>query len=248
MKFKTSISETKNGEHLVRGHNIVELLNKHSFAEVILLLLRGDLPSANEAKLLEAMLVASVENGIEAPSIYVPRVVAASGNDMHVALAASCLAIGSKHGGAAEACATLLASEKSPEEIVNGKKMIAGFGHKIYKDADPRAAALYEKAKSLGFACTYFEKAYAIEAALATKKAKPRTDSTVVESSTGGKKLPLNIDGAIAATLLELKLDPRLGKALFMIARLVGASAHILEEMNQGNSYYRLEEGDVETE
>ena len=150
---------------------------------------------------------------------------------MHVALAASCLAIGSKHGGAAESCAALLASDKTPDEIVVQEKVIPGFGHKIYKDADPRAAALYEKAKSLGFACKHFEKAYAIEAALAAKK---------------GKKLPLNIDGAIAATLLELKLNPRLGKSLFMIARLVGASAHILEEMNQGNSYYRLEEGDVE--
>ncbi len=245
MKFKTSISTTKNGEHAIRGHNIVELLSEHSFAEVILLLLRGDLGTANEAKLLEAMLVASVENGIEAPSVYVPRIVAASGNDMHVALAASCLAIGSKHGGAAESCATLLASDKTPDEIVNETKtkprtdptavgsstrVLPGFGHKIYKDADPRTTALYEKTKQLGFAATYFEKGYAIERALAAKK---------------GKKLPLNIDGAIAATLLELKLDPRLGKALFMIARLVGASAHVLEELNQDNSYYRLEESDA---
>lgn len=233
MKFHTKISKTENGKHFVRGHNIVELLSKHSFAEVMLLLLRGDLGTANEAKLLEAMLVASVENGIEAPSLYVPRIVAASGNDFHVALAASCLAIGSKHGGAAEAGAILLASEKTAEAIVEENKIIPGFGHKIYKDADPRATALYEKAKQLGFAATYFEKAYAIEKTLAAKK---------------NKKLPLNIDGAIAATLLELKLDPRLGKALFMIARLVGASAHILEELNQGNSYYRLEGGDVAIE
>ncbi len=233
MKFKTTISTTKNGEHAIRGHNITELLSKHSFSEVILLLLRGDLGTTNETKLLEAMLVASVENGIEAPSLFVPRIVAASGNDMHVALAASCLAIGSKHGGAAEACAALLTSNKTAEEIVADTKVIAGFGHKIYKTEDPRATALYNKARELGFAATYFEKAYAIEKALATKK---------------NKTLPLNIDGAIAATLLELKLDPRLGKALFMIARIVGASAHILEEMNQSNNYYRLEEGDVKNE
>ena len=175
------------------------------------------------------MLVASVENGIEAPSLYVPRIVAASGNDFHVALAASCLAIGSKHGGAAEACAMILASDKTTEEIIQG--IVPGFGHKIYKTEDPRATALYNKTKELGFAATYFDKAYAIEKTLETKK---------------GKKLPLNIDGAIAAILLELKLDPRLGKALFMIARIVGASAHILEEMNQKNSYYRLEESDIE--
>lgn len=247
MKFKTKISATKNNEHTIREKNLIDLINNHSLAEVILLLLRGDMGTKAENALLEAMLVATVENGIEAPSLYVPRIVAASGNDFHVALAAACLAIGSKHGGAGEAAAEILASNKTPEEIVELKTkprtdptavgsstgVIPGFGHKIYKDVDPRAAALFAKAKKLGFSCIYFEKAYAIEKLLAAKK---------------GKTIPLNIDGAIAAVMLELKLDPRLGKAVFMIARTIGASAHILEELNQNNSYYRLEEGDAVNE
>ncbi len=233
MKFKTSISKTKNGAHSIRGYDLAALVEKNSFAETAMLLLRGDLPAKAEAKFLESLLVAASENGIEAPSLYVPRVVAASGNQFHAALAAGILAIGECHGGAGEAAAQLLASGKTAKEIVSQNKIVPGFGHKIYKDADPRVTALYKKAKKLKLSCKYFDLAYGIESELAALK---------------GKKLPLNIDGALAAGMLELKLDPRLGKAIFLIARIVGMSAHVLEEMNQNNSYYRLEEGDVVNE
>ncbi len=230
MQFKTKISKTENNEHFVRGHNLVELIEKYSWAEVIILLLRGDLPTKNEAKFLENILVAASENGIEAPSLYAPRVSLASGNSFNVALAAGILAIGNKHGGAGEACAELLASTKTPKEIVAENKIVPGFGHKIYKDADPRATALYAQAKKLKLPCEYFDKAYAVEKELENSK---------------NKKLPLNIDGALAAGMLELKLDPRLGQAIFIIARIVGMSAHILEEQTQKNSYYRLEKKDL---
>lgn len=233
MKFKTKISKTEGTLHSIRGINLLELIEKHSFADVVFLLLRGNLPDGKEATLLEAMLVASVENGLEAPSLFVPRVVAASGNDMHVALASGMLAIGSKHGGAGEQAAMLLASDRTAADIVEQERIIPGFGHKIYKEEDPRALALFEKAKTLGFPCVYFKKAYEIEASLAAKK---------------GKKLPLNIDGAIAAVMLELGFDPRLGKAFFLIARIVAMAAHVKEEMEQENSYYRLDETEVQNE
>lgn len=233
MKFRTRISKTEEGKHIVKGHDLTLLIKERSFAEVIFLLLKGNLPNKKEKDLLEAMLVASVENGIEAPSIFVPRIVAASGNKAHVALAAGMLAIGEKHGGAAEKAAMLFGSGKSAKQIVVEEDIIPGFGHKIYKEEDPRAAALYEKAKELGFSYKSFEFAYDIEKELEKKK---------------GKKLPLNIDGALACSMLELGFDAKLGKSLFLISRIVGMSAHVFEEMEQNNSFYRLEEGDVEYE
>ncbi len=234
MQFKTKISKTKDGKHLIRGYDLVDLIKTKSFSEVIFLLLRGDFPKENEKKLLEAMLVAATENGIEAPSIFVPRVVAASGNDAHVALAAGMLAIGEKHGGAAEKAAKFFADHiaETAKAVVEDHKneIVPGFGHKIYKDEDPRTKALFEKAKELGFLCKYFDFAYEIEKELENKK---------------GKKLPLNIDGALACCMLELEFDVKLGKALFLISRIIGMSAHVLEELQQGNSYYRLEENDI---
>lgn len=233
MKFHTKVSKTDNGKHIIRGHELSELIEKRSFGEVVFLLLRGSFPTPQEKELLEAMLVAGMENGIAAPSLYVPRIVAASGNSFHAALAAGLLSIGEKHGGAGEAAAHLFASDTNVEEIVQSGMIIPGFGHKIYKEADPRTKVLYEKAKTLGFSCTYFDRAFAIEKELEKKK---------------GKKLPLNIDGALACCMLELGFDSALGKALFLIARIVGMSAHVLEEMQQGNSYYRLDEKDFTSE
>lgn len=230
MKFLTKISKTEDGRHSIHGYDLIELIEKRSFTEIIFLLLRGNFPTPQEKELLEAMLVASVENGIEAPSLYVPRVVAASGNPFHVALGAGMLSIGEKHGGAAEQCAELLSSGKSAQDILSQEKVIPGFGHKIYKDQDPRTKALHEKAKNLGFSCAYFDLAFQIEKELENKK---------------GKKLPLNIDGALACCMLEMGFNPKLGKALFLISRIVGMSAHVLEEMEQNNSYYRLDEKDL---
>lgn len=230
MKFKTSISQSKDGKHFVRGKELLELIDKHSFVEVMFLFLRGNLPAKNERQLLDAVLVAAMENGIHAPSLFVPRVVAASGNDFHTALAAGMISIGEKHGGAAEKAAEIFGSGKTSAEIITEYKIIPGFGHKIYKEEDPRAALLEQKAEALGFSGKYFKIAKDVEKALAEKK---------------GKKLPLNIDGAMACCMLELGLDPKLGKALFLIARIVAMSAHILEEYKQGNSYYRLDESDV---
>ena len=48
-----------------------------------------------------------------------------------------------------------------------------------------------------------------------------------------GRPLPLNVDGAIAALLLEMEMDWRLGKAFFLISRAAGLSAHYLEQVTR---------------
>lgn len=237
MKFRTSISTTTNGQHFIRGISLTELIENRSFAEAVFLLLRGNFPTPEEKTLFEAMLVAAMENGLEAPSIFVPRVVKASGNAFHVALAAGMLAIGERHGGAGEKAAELFVSGKSASEIaaeyMERGRPIPGFGHKVYKNEDPRAAALYAKAKELGLAGRAFTIAYDLEEEIERRK---------------GKKIPLNIDGAQAACLLELGFDWRLGKALFLMARIVGMSSHVLEETLQDNTFYRLDEEDLRHE
>lgn len=229
LNLTTKLSSFKHNHHRIRNHDLIKLIEKHSLIDVIFLLWRGNLPKAREGKLLESMLVASVEHGLAAPSIFIPRVVASTGNSMNAALAASALAVGTRHGGAIEAAAYLLARPGKPAQLVAEylatKKTIPGLGHKIYKTEDPRATALYHRARQLHFKCHYFKKAYAIERAFQKEKS---------------KRLPLNIDGAIAAGLLELGFDPRLGQAFFIIPRLIGAAAHILEELASGQSYHRL--------
>ncbi|MEX1112570.1 MAG: citrate/2-methylcitrate synthase, partial [Candidatus Andersenbacteria bacterium] len=196
LDIQTNISNHDNGHHFIRGHQIETLIQQQSLSDVIFLLWRGNLPQTNEKVLLEALMIAATEHGAEAPSIFVPRVVASTGNPMNTALAASALTVGEKHGGAIEAAAHMLLEDQEAEDIVAGrleeKTIIPGLGHKIYKQEDPRATALYSKAQELEFSCSYFKKAYDIERIFTERK---------------GKKLPLNVDGAMAAGMLELKLD-----------------------------------------
>lgn len=234
MKFNTKISTTKDGEHSIYGEKVTELMKGHTFTDSIFLLYAGKLPNGGERALLDAMLVAGAEHGVETPSAYVPRVSAASGNSVHTAMASGILAIGEAHGGAGEAAAYLLLQSEDAETIVAecivSKKAIPGFGHRTYKDEDPRATIIYTKAKEAGVLLDAFTKAYAIESALASAK---------------GKKLPLNIDGAFAAGVLALGMHPRAAKALFVLARVAGMGAHALEELAQGGGYKRLDPADI---
>lgn len=231
MEFNTNISASENGEHRIYGKSVEELMREHTYTEVVFLLLSGKLPTDAERALLDSMLVAAAEHGVEAPSLYVPRVSVASGNDVHVGMAAGILAIGSVHGGAGEASAVMLARPEAAEELVaeymEKKERMPGFGHMIYKDEDPRATIIFEKAKAGSLPLAAFEKAYAIEKALEAAK---------------GKKLPLNIDGAFAAATLSLGLAPAAAKALFVLARTAGMAAHAIEEARQKGGYHRLTE------
>ena len=108
MEFRTKISKTKDGKHLIYGKNILDLIDKNSFVDMFFLLIRGELPKKNEAELLNSILVAATEHGVAAPSAFVPRTVASTGNTMNTALAAGVLTIGEKHGGAVEQIAKIM--------------------------------------------------------------------------------------------------------------------------------------------
>lgn len=235
MKWRTAISTNKNGELYVRGESLESLIEKHSFTEAVFLLLKGSLPNEKEKKILDAILVAMCEHGIAAPSTFVARVAISTGNPFNSALAAGILAIGDYHGGAIEKCAYYLQSGERAQNIVENVLKdggrIPGYGHKMYKDSDPRTQTLFKKATELGFNRMYVVRALEIENEL---------------HSQTGKKLPLNIDGAVAAIMSEIGIDWKLGKALFVLGRLPGLIAHTYEEMTQEKPYRRLEENDVE--
>lgn len=235
-KFETTIStHDENGNPIIRGYDLIDLINKVSFTESIFLVLKGELPNEKEAKLLNSLLVSSIEHGVEAPSTTIARLTASNGIPSSTAIAAGVASIGDSHGGAAEALAKILQenAEKPAIEIVaefkETKRRIPGFGHKIYK-IDPRTQALLEIAKQTGFDGKFVKLCLEIEKEL---------------EKTSGKNLPLNIDGTIAALMSELGFDWRLGKSLFIISRVVGIAAHVHEEQKTGKPVRRISEEDV---
>ena len=234
-KWKTSISTRRSGELYIRGYKFLDLLKERDFVDMVFLLWRGKFPTRNESKMFNTMLVSAAEHGLEAPSTFVPRTVASCGTSFSTAVGAGILAIGERHGGAVEKIAFELQSPASAKKIVKEalarKEYLAGFGHKIYKGGDPRVSILFSQAKKLKLCGKFIKKALALEKEL---------------KLWSGKFIPLNIDGALGALMSELGFDWRLGKAIFILARIVGISAHVLEEIANEKTYRRLADDDVE--
>ena len=96
-------------------------------------------------------------------------------------------------------------------------RRLPGFGHRVHT-ADPRTKRLFELAASLGVAGEHVRLSLAIEAEL---------------ERSSGKKLPINVDGAIAAVSSDMGFDWRLGKAFFLLGRVAGLTAQVYEEQTQ---------------
>lgn len=227
-KSRTAISNIAPGEIRVRGYDIIELMGRKSFAEVVYLVLKGQMPTEAEGKMMDAILTSSVDHGVTPPSSLAARTVMSGGNPLNAAVAGGILTIGDTHGGAIEQCARILQkwvqSEDDPVAVAHNllaslvavKMRMPGFGHRLHK-IDPRTVRLFEMADQLKFSGRHQALAKAIEG--------------VFEKQ--GKSLPINVDGAIAAVISDMGFDWRLGKGFFIISRTVGLIAHAYEELTR---------------
>lgn len=240
MKFVTHINNEADGELQIRGKNYMDMLRSMTYVQGLYFLLTGREPTKGQERLFNALLLACLDHGIKPATGFVPMVVAASGNEMTHALAAGVLAIGPYHGGAVDHAAQMYYEyahngSSSISGIVHQmraqRKRVPGYGHRFYRDNDPRAEFLLELAKQEGYSNDYIAIAREFERA--------------IEQELGSKKI-LNVDGAAAAVLLEIGLPPDSGNGLFALARMGGMIAHVLEEMRSGAVVRRLDDSEVE--
>src|SRR3712207_5658527 len=106
--WRTGISRIRPGEILLRGYPVEQLIGRVSFVEVAWLLLRGELPTPTQGRLLEAALVAAVDHGPQAPSIAAARMAATCGVGLNNAVATGVNLLGDVHGGAGQQCMEIL--------------------------------------------------------------------------------------------------------------------------------------------
>jgi len=243
--WSTSIIDIRPGVIRTRGIPIQDLIGKISFPQMIWLMLRGELPSPEQAKLLEACLVAAVDHGPHAPSIAISRMAVTCGLSLNGAMASAINVLDDIHGGAGEQCLSLyqqIAARLPQLEAANDPavlavavedgldcftaeygKIIPGFGHRFHP-VDPRVAplvTLVQEAASKGDVLgAYVQIAHEVESAL-----KKRTSKT----------LPMNIDGITAAVFGELGFSPPLARGIFILSRSVGILAHASEQSQQGH-------------
>lgn len=246
LHWKTAITDVQPNRVSLRGYPIDKLMGEISFSQVIYLVLKGELPSPEKGKLIDAIFVSSVDHGASPPSVLAARTVASTGAELNSAIAAGVLAISRFHGGAIEEGMELFheiagrmeekgISEREAaadvlKEMKEKKKRASGFGHRIHTQ-DPRTKKLFSLAEELGLAGKYVRIARAVEEELAGLL---------------GKSLPINVDGAIAALLCELDVPSEIGNAFFIIARVPGLVAHIHEEKTRMRPMRKIHPQDYE--
>ena len=225
------ITKIEPNKVVVRGYRIDELMGRVPFAHAVYLTLKGELPTEAQGRVMDALLVASVDHGATPPSALAARTVASGGASLTAGIAAGVMTINRHHGGAIEGCMQVLLEavarqRASGEDALTTaralmvdyraqKKRVPGYGHRIHTD-DPRTAKLFAIAEEAGVAGEYVAMAQALQQAM---------------KESLGKDLPLNVDGAIAAVLCEMDFPPEMGNGLFAIARTVGLAAHVFDEI-----------------
>jgi citrate synthase len=229
--WTTALSSTTADSISIRGHDLAELIGTVPFPSVLALLYTGDLPDPATARLVDAVMVASIDHGTGPPSVLAARTAISGGATLPAAAAAGLLTFGDSHGAAVESAmhelaAVLERSESSDitvseaaDELVAARRAdgrrIPGFGHRQHKHRDPRLDRLLAVASESGVAGNHIAAALAIEASLTRRIGRPT---------------PINIDGAVAAILGEVGFPSDLGNAVFIAARLAGILAHANEE------------------
>lgn len=236
--WDTSIIDIHPGKIAIRGYPVEQLIGRVRFPEMIWLMLRGELPTAAQAELLEAALVPGVDHGPHAPSIAISRMAVTCGLPVNGAMASAINVLDDIHGGAGQQCMEryreidALAGESGDlveaaakvleRHRAEGEKIMPGFGHRFHP-IDPRVAPLYEvlrRAEASGaIGGRYARIGRAVEAALLAHK---------------GRTIPMNIDGITAVIFCELGFEPELGRGLFILSRSVGILAHAWEQKQRG--------------
>lgn len=190
-----------------------------------LYLLTGRRPDARHARAIEQYLISTIDHGFNA-STFTARVVASTGADVASAICAALGAFsGPLHGGAPDRALDALDAIGDPanatawaQAALDRGQRIMGFGHAVYRTADPRAELL--KSIALGLGGDLVQRAVRVEDDVTAVLAQWRHD----------RELRANVE-FYAGVVMELCGVPRsMFTPTFAVSRVVGWSAHILEQ------------------
>jgi citrate synthase len=189
-------------------------------------MLQGRPPTAAQVMAAERYLVLTAEHGMNA-STFTARVIASTGADAAAALVGAAGALsGPLHGGAPSLVLDMLDEIATVERagawiaraIADGRR-IMGFGHRVYRTEDPRAACLRATADEIDAPRTHLARAVEREALAQLRAAKP------------DRVLATNVEFWSAVALEGAGIPRELFTPTFAVARTVGWTAHLLEQV-----------------
>ncbi|HVC60992.1 MAG TPA: citrate synthase [Acetobacteraceae bacterium] len=200
----------------------------------LLRMLHGRQPEAAAARALDTYFTAMADSGMS-PSSFTARVVASTRASVASAvLGAWCAFSGPLHGGApgptldlVDALAATGDMDAWIERKLRAGERLMGFGHRVYRGNDPRAAAMRAALRDMGPAAGRLEFAAQVEACVAA----------AVERVKPGRKLPANVE-IMAALLLDAVGIPRNAfTPVFAVGRCASWIAHALEQQRTGRMF-----------
>ncbi|MEW6154772.1 MAG: citrate synthase [Actinomycetota bacterium] len=195
------------------------------YAANYLYMLTGKVPEPEHARAIEQYLILTTDHGFNA-STFTARVITSTGADLGAAVVGAIGALsGPLHGGAPSRALDMLDAIGTPENadpwirnaIEKGEK-IMGFGHRVYKTDDPRSLLLREVAVRLGGDKSEF----------ATKI--ERTVVDILAELKPGRHLYANVEFYAGVVMDRVGLPPDLFTPTFTSSRVIGWTAHILEQ------------------
>ncbi|MBU6166387.1 MAG: citryl-CoA lyase [Alphaproteobacteria bacterium] len=219
----TAICTSDTHQIRVRGQDLTgQIIGNTDFTSYFWLLVTGQMPSDTQKFFANAVLCAIAEHGL-VPSVVAARMTyAAAPEAFHGAVAAGLLGCGSVVLGSAEVAGRFLAqvvadgdAEAAVRALRAEKKAIPGFGHPQHSEGDPRANLLLKLAADHGIEGPHIAALNAIQAAL--------PDAI-------GRSLPINVNGAIPAVMLDIGFPLAALKGISLLARTASLIGHLQEE------------------
>jgi len=208
---------------LRKGKKIIAPKKKLSFAENFFHMCFGKVPNKDIVKAFDVSLILYAEHSFNV-STFTARTITSSLSDIHGAIAGAIASLkGPLHGGANEEVMHMMKKIKKPENALkwinnalSKKSVVMGFGHRVYKSGDSRVPTMRE----------YFGKVAKIKKDKTYEKIYDIVEKVMIDR----KDIHPNVDYPTGPTYHLMGFDTDFFTPIFVISRITGWSAHIIEQ------------------
>jgi 2-methylcitrate synthase len=206
-----------------KGKKIIPPKNNLSFSENFFHMCFGKVPNKDIVKAFDVSLILYAEHSFNV-STFTARTITSSLSDIHGAITGAIASLkGPLHGGANEEVMHMMNKIKKPDnaykwinKALDNKDVVMGFGHRVYKSGDSRVPTMRE----------YFGKVAKIKKDKKFEKIYDIVEKVMIER----KNIHPNVDYPTGPTYHLMGFDTDFFTPIFVISRITGWSAHIIEQ------------------